>query len=417
MRRTLATTLPTVLLLAPLATVALLATPAVADRKADRADGDARNSSLWRERESYKASDPARRLKAEISQSSGRINIKSTAGKGGGAAYVSNYKVDWTDGFTVKFENEFHGASTGSSVKQANTGIGFGFETPSQYDATTGFKTGVQVEIRQSKVGRRMQIVARRDGVNKKWSNTIALPAGAHDFRTEWVVHPTARTVRLRVFSAANPSTPILQLAGLEQVFSGLQSKGMYVSLFGYSKNNLAFSSSFDDFEFFGDLHSDSNDSQWCDSDDHSDDDDSGHGSGHGSGPESVSAEAIAGAVNAALALYPDSEVLEVEAEDGTIEVVLPNGAASLRVLRLDATTFALLSSVTRAADAEDQARIAALPTVTTFADQAALAAVALHAGAMVKEVELEFEDGGLVWEVELQSATGGEIEVEIPAQ
>jgi uncharacterized membrane protein YkoI len=191
----------------------------------------------------------------------------------------------------------------------------------------------------------------------------------------------------------------------------------MYVSLFGYSKNNLAFSSSFDDFEFFGDLHSDSNDSQWCDSDDHSDDDDSGHGSGHGSGPESVSAEAIAGAVNAALALYPDSEVLEVEAEDGTIEVVLPNGAASLRVLRLDATTFALLSSVTRAADAEDQARIAALPTVTTFADQAALAAVALHAGAMVKEVELEFEDGGLVWEVELQSATGGEIEVEIPAQ
>jgi uncharacterized membrane protein YkoI len=126
---------------------------------------------------------------------------------------------------------------------------------------------------------------------------------------------------------------------------------------------------------------------------------------------------AIVGAVDAALTLYPGSEVLEVEAEDGTIEVVLPNGATSVRVLRLNVSTFAVLSNITRAADAEDQARIAALPSVTFTADQAALAAVGANPGSTVKEVELEIEDGGLVWEVELRNAAGVKIELEIPAQ
>lgn len=418
MRRNLSKALRTTLSIVPLATLAFFATPAQADRRVDRADGDARNSSLWRERETYKADDSVLRRKAAIAQSGGRIRIDSTAGKGGGAAYVTNYKVDWTDGFTVTFENEFMGASTGSTTRHAFTGVGFGFETPSQYDPTLGFQSGVQIEIRQSKVGRRMQIVARRDGARKKWSNTIALPVGAHDFRVEWITHPTARTATIRVYDADNPSTPMLQLAGIEQVFSGLQSKGMYMSLFGYSKNNLAFSSSFDDFDFSGDLYSDSNDGQWCDSDNHSDDNDDGEESDDDrSGSETVSAEAIAGAVDAALALFPDADVLKVEAEDGTVEVVLPNGATSLRVLRINASTFAVISSVTRAADAEDQAEIAALPTATTTAEEAALAAVGMHPGSTVKEVELDFEDGGLIWEVELRSAAGAEIDVEIPAQ
>ena len=34
-----------------------------------------------------------------------------------------------------------------------------------------------------------------------------------------------------------------------------------------------------------------------------------------------------------------------------------------------------------------------------------------------MKEVELELEDGGLVWEVELRNAAGVEIELEIPAE
>jgi uncharacterized membrane protein YkoI len=416
MRRTLSAFLPTVLALVPVAALVLSAGTAVADKKIDRADSDSRNSSLWKERETYK-NDDARRLKAGISQAGGRINVDATAGKGGGAVYLTNYKIDWTDGFAVKFENEFEGESTTSSVKYAYTGIGFGFEELSQYNVSNGLRTGVQVEIRQSKSGRHMQIVARRDGLVKNWSSKVALPVGAHEFRVEWVAHPTAKTVKLRVFTASNPSTPLLQLAGIEQVFAGLESKGMHASLFGYSKKNLAFHSSFDDFEFFGDLHDDSSDSQWCDSDNHSDDSDNGQSGGQGSGPESVPVSAIVGAVDAALTLYPGAEVLEVEAEDGTVEVVLPNGATSVRVLRLNVSTFAVLSNITRAADAEDQARIAALPSVTVTADQAALSAVAANPGTTVKEVELELEDGGLVWEVELRNAAGVEIELEIPAE
>lgn len=416
MRQRLSAALPTVLALVPVASIFLLAGPALADKKVDRADGDSRNSSLWKERESFKSGDAVLEKKAKISQSGGRINLDAMAGKGGGAVYLSSYKVDWTDGFTVKFENEFQGASTGSTVKFAFTGIGFGFDTFSEYDVTTGFKNGVQVEIRQSKVGRRMQIVARRDGVKKKSSSAIALPVGVQDYLTEWVVHPTAHTVTLRVFSAANPSTPVLQLAGLEDVFDGLESKGMYVSLFGYSKNNLKFSSSFDDFQFFGDLQSDSNDTQWCDSDNHSDDDDDGVGGDHDFDADGVTAEIVADAADAARLLFPGTEVLKVESEDGSVEVVLPNGPASLRVVRFDPNTLAVVSSTTRAADLEDQAAILALPSITTTADAAALAAVAMHPGSTVKEIELDVEDGGLVWEIELLDASGEEIEAEIPA-
>ena len=153
---------PLALILASLAVG--IAAPALADRRSDDANDGLRDDSLWKERESYRTSGSSRK-KAKVTETAGKIKFESQFGKGGGAAYLSGWKTDWTDSFSVTFKGSFSSSGSNKNSKAAYSGIGFGFDAESAYNVAKGFRDGVQVEFQQTKAGgRTLQIVARKNG-------------------------------------------------------------------------------------------------------------------------------------------------------------------------------------------------------------------------------------------------------------
>ena len=153
---------PLALILASLAVG--IAAPALADRRSDDANDGLRDDSLWKERESYRTSGSSRK-KAKVTETAGKIKFESQFGKGGGAAYLSGWKTDWTDSFSVTFKGSFSSSGSNKNSKAAYSGIGFGFDAESAYNVAKGFRDGVQVEFQQTRAGgRTLQIVARKNG-------------------------------------------------------------------------------------------------------------------------------------------------------------------------------------------------------------------------------------------------------------
>ena len=391
----------------------LAAAPAFADRHSDGVDDDVRDDSLWSETESHRSSGSAS-MKVGISQSAGKIVIDGNGGRSGGAAYLSKWKTDWNDSFTVSFSCDFQSNQASRNKHTAVSGIAFGSDDVRRYAVSSCFKTGVMVQMVESVNGTSVEIVARKRGRLVASTARLPMTAGLHEFQVSWIADPVSRTVTVELFADGNLGSPILQLTGAELAFAGYQG-GVTSALFGYSKGNLGFSSSFDDFDYSGDDSSsdDSDDSSWCDDDDH--DDDHGGSSGSGSPMDAASFISEMEVASAANPTAP-TDVLKAEIEDGTLEVVFRETASTVRVTRVSRTTHAVVSSGTRSADEDELEAMTVLDAVTASASSAINSAAASVPGSTVAEVELEEEHGNPEWSVKLRTAAGVTIERTVAA-
>ncbi|MFO0962749.1 MAG: hypothetical protein U0625_07550 [Phycisphaerales bacterium] len=254
--------------------VASLSPLVPADRVSDDANDGRRDSSKWSERES----SDARRTQAR--ESGGRIRIESRRGRGGGAAFVSTVFADWTDPFYLEFEHRFSTSRVRGTAQSASGGLAMGFGT---FDAASGYRDGVNVQVVHTSAGRSLEVEVRVAGV-AVFTDSAALDAGAHEFHIAF----TGGADAAMLVYLDGETTPTLAVDGIATYFAGFESQGMAIALFGGCTAKVKLDSSFDDFLFSGDRHDDSDDAGYDDSDGSSDDDeDDGyddhgdHGGGH----------------------------------------------------------------------------------------------------------------------------------------
>jgi uncharacterized membrane protein YkoI len=192
----------------------------------------------------------------------------------------------------------------------------------------------------------------------------------------------------------------------------------MGVSLFGTSAGNFKFEASFDDVSFSGDDYNDSDDSSF-DDDDGSDDADE---DGDRDGDDSAGAATFNSALDAIIA-YSNLPLLEAESdvESGILVVkALQWNATNDKLVEVvaNANTGAILSTRTWTPTVGQQDKyedsISVIGLVEMSATLAVSQAVASNPGSTVHAVELEEESGRPMWQVELVSASGLELEVRI---
>lgn len=384
--------------------------PALADRRSDDASTEVRNDSMWSEKESKRTTGVAA-LRAGIGQSGGQIVVDSMNGKGGGAAYLSKWKTDWNDSFSVTFSADLSSALATRASQNAVSGIGFGMDTDTAFALTKGYKTGVVVEMRQALAGKTVQIVARKSGRIVASTERIALADGAHQFEVSWIANPLTQTATVKLFDGAS-TTPILTLANVERSFVG-RSGGIGHSLFGFSTGGLAFRSGFDDFSYSGDDHgsssgSDGDDDSWCDSDD-SDGDGMDDGDDHGGrgSDDSVGGEAFGSALQAAIDanIANGNQVIKAEAEGSVLEVVFKQTATTVRTVLVNFSSGVASIGNERAADDKELEALAVVDSVnskTASVIDAINAAMVNYPDGTIHSVELEDEDSGPMWSIEL---------------
>jgi len=407
------------------------AVPAFADRRSDDANSETRNDSMWAERETH--GSRGRSIdKAGISQSAGKIIVDGSKGKGGGAAYFSQWRTDWNDSFSVNFSLDLSAPPTTNPKQAAVSGIAFGSDSNDKVSLTKSYKTGVVIEARQSSAGKTIQIIARKSGRVIASSERVALADGVHNFEVSWIVNAAARTISVKLFDGA-AATPMLTLNGVERAFSGNGSTlaGIGSSLFGYSVGNLPFTSSFDDFSYSGDDYSsdDSDDSSWDDSDDSNHDgieDGDDHGGRGNGGSTGVDSALFSSAMQVAIDANPSLGLIEADVEDGTVESIFKESASTVLVVRVRMSDSAIVSSSSRAADIKELEKMAVVGTVTVSASSAVSAASAAYPGATVNSVDLENEsedpgddnphNGGVQWKVKLITANGQIVEHSVAA-
>lgn len=253
---------------ASVAVACLFAVPSFADRRHDDGADGVRDSSLWSETESRNSSREGRSLTG-ISESKGKIRIDGKKGKGGSAAYVSAWEVDWTDGFVLEFEHELSCGRPKSIDQSAKSGLAMGFGA---FDAAAGWTDGINVAVVRTSAGRSLRVSVRIDGAEVD-SASVQLDSGAHDLYIAWT--SVAGAVSMDVL-ADGSATPLLSLDGIETWFAGHEAEGMGISLFGTSSAKFKFESTFDDVSFSGDDFDDVDDSGYDDDDGADDDDEDG---------------------------------------------------------------------------------------------------------------------------------------------
>ncbi len=391
--------------------IAAFSPDALAERRRDDSSSNSRDDSLWSETESRDSSRTGRN-KCGIEQKSGKIRIKSN-GKGGSAAYVSEWTADWTDSFVFEFEHLLASSQPGKSTQSATSGIALGFGT---FNAASGWTDGINVAVVRTKTTRQLQATVRVGGAVVQ-TVTGSIGTGAHDLRLVWTSF--GGEVSMSVF-ADERAAPVLTVSGLEERFAGHEADGMGISLFGTSTGNFKFDASFDNVTFSGDDFDDADDAGY-DDDDGADDADE---DGDDEAEESADAAAFAAALAAADA---ESALPTFEAEVDDVANV-----AVLRTLKWDAADGEFVLVTVRLSDAtvvgsttwvptahqlaEYQESIDALAVATVTLGDAVAQALADNPGATFHEAELEDEGGNAVWKIELLSAAGAEIEVEIAA-
>jgi len=384
---------------------------AFADRRDDDGSDTPSNNALWTERESYRPIGAAS-MRPDVSRSNGEIEIDGTRGRSGGAALVSNWRTDWNDSFSMKFSANLVAAGTTNARQRAVAGVTFGLTGTTVVPLTSGYKTGVVVEIRDSVDGLTLQAVARKSGRVISSSARVALAAGPHDFEVSWVANPIERTITVKVFDGAGSVVPIATLPGVEGVFSGRRG-GVRSALIGYSTGNYGFTAGFSGVSHSGDDYdddgSDDDDDDWCDDDDHSDD----HGGSGGVGSFATPAE-FAAAWTTASAV--DTDLLKSESEDGGVEFIFREDATNVRVVRVSISTNAIVANSVRAADQDELDKIALVGGVTIAAADAVANFMATVPGATLHGVELEDSNSALFWKIEYRDAAGVILETEVSA-
>ena len=384
------------------------ASPCYAERRNDDGNDGSRDDSLWSETES-RTNSRSGKSKCGISESAGKIRIDSKKGKGGSAAYESNWKMDWTDSFVMEFEHELKSGRPKKTSQSATSGmaLGFGILNPA-----SGFPDGVNVVVSQTKNARTLTASVRVAGVVVE-TDSATLATGAHDFKLVWTSFGGAVSLDVQL----GVST-LVSLTGLETHFAGHVAEGMGVSLFGTSTGNFKFEASFDDVSFSGDDYNDLDDSSF-DDDDGSDDADE---DGDRNGDDSADAASFNAALDAIVS-ESDLPILEAEAEDDS-----QSGGSGVKALQWNATDDTLVEVF---ANAEGVVRtrswpinpgqldkyedsISVIGLVEMSATAAVSQAVASNPGSTVHEIELEEEDGRPMWQVKLVTASGLELEVRI---
>lgn len=255
---------------ASVAVACLFTMPSFADRRHDDGADGVRNSSMWSQTQSRNSSREGKSLTG-ISESKGKIRIDGKKGKGGSAAYVSAWEVDWTDGFVLEFEHELACVKPKSVAQSATSGLAMGFGT---FDAAAGWTDGINVNVVRSTAGRSLQVSVRIGGVAVD-SQSVQLDSGAHDLSIVWT--SVAGAVSMDVM-ADGSSTPLVSVDGIETWFAGHEAEGMGISLFGTSSGKFKFESTFDNVSFSGDDYNDSDDAGYDDDDGADDADEDGSG-------------------------------------------------------------------------------------------------------------------------------------------
>jgi hypothetical protein len=385
--------------------------PCYAERRNDDGNDGTRDDSLWSETES-RTNSRSGKSKCGISESSGKIRIDSKKGKGGSAAYQSTWSVDWTDSFVMEFEHELKSSRPKKTSQSATSGMALGFGT---FNAASGWTDGVNLVVTQTKTERTLTASVRVAGLVVE-TDTATLATGAHDFKLVWTSFGGAVSLDVQLDGS---TTPLVSLTGLETYFAGHEAEGMGVSLFGTSLGNFKFEASFDDFSFSGDDYNDSDDSSF-DDDDGSDDADE---DGDSNGDDSATAATFNSALDAIVASN-SLPLLEAESDfESGISVVkgLQWNAADDKLVEVvvNATTGVIVGtprSWTPTAGQRDKYEdsISVIGLVEMSATLAVSQAVASNPGSTVHAVELEEESGRPMWQVELVSASGLELEVRI---
>jgi hypothetical protein len=385
--------------------------PCYAERRNDDGNDGTRDDSLWSEAES-RTNSRSGKSKCGISESSGKIRIDSKKGKGGSAAYQSTWSVDWTDSFVMEFEHELKSSRPKKTSQSATSGMALGFGT---FNAASGWTDGVNLVVTQTKTERTLTASVRVAGLVVE-TDTATLATGAHDFKLVWTSFGGAVSLDVQLDGS---TTPLVSLTGLETYFAGHEAEGMGVSLFGTSLGNFKFEASFDDFSFSGDDYNDSDDSSF-DDDDGSDDADE---DGDSNGDDSATAATFNSALDAIVASN-SLPLLEAESDfESGISVVkgLQWNAADDKLVEVvvNATTGVIVGtprSWTPTAGQRDKYEdsISVIGLVEMSATLAVSQAVASNPGSTVHAVELEEESGRPMWQVELVSASGLELEVRI---
>jgi hypothetical protein len=387
------------------------ANPCYAERRNDDGTGT-RDDSLWSETESRDSSKSGK-SKCGISQSNGKIRIDSKKGKGGSAAYQSAWEVDWTDSFVMEFEHELKSSRPSKTSQSATSGMALGFGT---FNAASGWTDGVNLVVTRTKTERILTASVRVAGLVVQ-TDTETLGSGAHDFKLVWTSFGGAVSLDVQMDGS---TTTLVSLTGLETYFAGHEAEGMGVSLFGTSVGNFKFEASFDDVSFSGDDYTDddSDDSGFND-DDGADDADE---DGDRDGDDSADAASFNAALDAIVSAR-DLPILEAEAEDDS-----QSGVSGVKALQWNATDDTLVEvfanaegvvrtrSWTPTAGQRDKYEdsISVIGLVEMSATDAVSQAIASNPGSSVHAIELEEENERPMWQVELVTASGLELEVRI---
>ena len=395
----------------------VVASSAFADRHSDDAASDVRDDSLWSEKESYRNTNAARN-KVGIGQTAGQIIVDGRGGKSGGAAYISKWKTDWNDSFSVNYTMDFSSPGATTPTQSAVSGIAFGND--STFSLTKAFRTGVTIEARETVNGRTLQIVARKSGRVIASTAPVALADGVHDFEVSWVANPFTQTIAVKLYDGIGTTTPVLTLDGVERSFSGRRG-GISSSLFGYSTGNLPFECKFDDFSYSGDdsTSDDTDDDSWCDSDDSNNDgieDGDDHG-GRGGDDSMIDSAAFTTGLQAAIDASAKfgSVVLKAEGEDGGLDVVVKLSETEVRVITVNLSDSST-TSVDRPADAKELDAIAVSGSVTVGALAAIDQVLQANPGATMHSIELEEEHGAPEWKISIFDANGLPVELTVAA-
>jgi hypothetical protein len=386
------------------------ASPCYAERRNDDGNDGSRDDSLWSETES-RTNSRSGKSKCGISESAGKIRIDSKKGKGGSAAYESKWKMDWTDSFVMEFEHELKSSRPKKTSQSATSGMALGFGT---FNAASGWTDGVNLVVTRTKAERTLTASVRVAGVVVEF-DSATLATGAHDFKLVWTSFGGAVSLDVQLDGS---TTPLVSLTGLETRFAGHEAEGMGVSLFGTSAGNFKFEASFDDVSFSGDDYNDSDDSGFDDDDGADDADEDGDSNGDDS--------ATAATFNSALSdiiVHSNLPLLEAESD-------FESGVSVVKALQWNAADDKLVEVVAKADDGSILSTHTWTPTVGQLdkyedsisviglvemsATAAVSQAVASNPGSTVHEIELEEEDGRPMWQVELVTASGLELEVRI---
>lgn len=322
-----------------------------ADVRVDSFSSTTRDTALWNETESWR-NTAALRDKVSILQDGSVLSINGLGGKGGGAAYLSTYRIDWNDGFRVRFRTQFDAFIASLPGQSAVVGVSFGFDR--KFSLATGHSNAVVVEFERTPLGQTAQLVLRRGAVVLGMSPKVAVGDGEHAFEFEFLTNAPDNTVAMNLYvdGASEPLASVPSFAAP----TGLDAKPLTAALYGLARGTPRFGATFDDFELEGDIYDDTNDASWEDFDSHGD-------GPSGERTESADLYSVRYGYYTVSAQFPQAfdMIISGEVRDGAVVFVFRETATTVRVAKTSVVDLSLIDSFVRPARADERAAIASV--------------------------------------------------------